>query len=182
MSSLRFIKQVDMNLSAHFIDVNNVFSADFDFYRVIVSNFSVDGTGATGFYWRLLNSAGTMQVNDQYEYAHRSLSGESTTVTDTGQTSQTSWENIIAPTDQVPDTAGGFFDFLYPFDNNKDTIIFYGTASSQQAGILRNRTGGGRYYAPSYNSFTGFRIFPHSTTNNNNIVSGQILVFGYRNA
>ena len=180
MSSFRLIKQVDMS-GANIVDVNNIFSDDFDIYRVVVSDWNTDGTGGTTYYMRLLNSAGTMQINAQYEYAHRRTNSANTTISDAGQFDQTSWENPFLSAYPVPDTSSGIVDFFYPFDNDKDTIILYDTCSTNNSTVF-SRTGGGRYTAPSYNSFTGFRLFPHSTSQNNTITSGQISVYGYRNA
>ena len=68
MSNLRLINETTVTSGVTTVNVTDVFSADFDIYKVVLENFNVQ-TANDYFYMKLLNSAGSVVTTSTYDSA-----------------------------------------------------------------------------------------------------------------
>ena len=68
MSALRLINETEVTSGVTTVNVTDVFSADFDIYKVTLENFNVQ-TAIDYFYMKLLDSAGSVIGTSTYDCA-----------------------------------------------------------------------------------------------------------------
>ena len=88
MSNLRLINETEITSSVSSVSVKDVFSADYDIYKIVANGISLTGTTNTEIYFRFLNSAGGIIVTPNYQFAVELMRSDST-VGQTAGTSQT---------------------------------------------------------------------------------------------
>jgi hypothetical protein len=147
--------------------VDNVFSADFDAYKIIITNYqlTVDtatlfrmGTSNTGYYQNQLATAGYSTVSGNVVFENIA-NGANWSVGTIGAATVKS---------------GGSVEIQNPFTATPTT--FQGLGSDPRTTGFSMRLSAGYHSVAS--SFTGFTILPTS----GNFTSGTIKVYGYRSA
>ena len=71
MSALRLINETEITSTVTQIDVDNIFSADFDIYKIVLDGVQESSSG--NHQWvrmRFINSSGSVISASQYDYAH----------------------------------------------------------------------------------------------------------------
>ena len=82
MSNLRFLSETNISSAVSSITLTNLFTDDFDIYKVIIT---AEGVSVTGANLRFVNSAGTVVTNSSYDramYIGRANAVASTTATE----------------------------------------------------------------------------------------------------
>jgi len=149
--------------SANPINVNGVFSADYDYYRVILYLEPTSGSVIANFKYR---TAGTDNSGASYAYFARTLNSANGTTADTNNRTQTIG-TLVNATGVAQSLV---WEIQFPFDSGKNTF-------SQINGVVavgNHQTGGQAFNANA--SFDGFSIIPSTAS-----YTGELSVYGYRN-
>ena len=141
--------------------VNDVFSATYDNYRIVITYTSAPGA-ATRLRWRV---SGSDNTTTNYNYTgFRSNMADSTTGSWT-QTADGNDFHFIGET-TTSDISSSVLDVFRPFATAKTNYVF--------SAIRIGQFYGGAGYFNATTSFTGFTIYSASGT-----LTGSVSVFGY---
>lgn len=147
------------------IVLSNVFSSEFDSYRIVVSDARLTsgasnlkmtlGATATGYYW-----SGSYMTY-----------GASPALTSEGGSNAALWATgIIASTV----SSGGYIDIFNPFLSQVTSYVSFGTDTRASGGAMRNAYAG---FLNNSTSYTDFTINNESQT----YANISVRVYGYRN-
>ena len=140
------------------VTVNNAFSADYDNYKIVISD--VVGSTAANMTFQFSGITGSV-----YLAAGTFFNFGSATVNGFGPAAATSW--IMAPSNTL--TSNWSADVISPFASRRK--VFMGKGVGDASNYEFNG------YCNSTTSATGFVISPSA----GNITGGKIRVYGYRN-
>lgn len=174
-SNLRLIDQTTVSSSVSVVNVENVFSADFDVYQIVAHGFSTASTTATESFLRYINSNGSVVTAD-YDFAcwYMKAEGSYSKINSSNTGESTKIHYAVGTPDQAPDVGNGLLNIFNPFNSSAYT---YNTG--QQSSYYSNprylsTIGVGRLKQTA--SITGFQFsFPSS-----NVSSGTIKTYGLR--
>jgi len=122
MSNLRLINQTEISSSVSSVNVTDVFSADFDIYKIVTDEISTTGTASTGAKIRLINSSGSVISASNYDYAYISMLSSGATA-DVRSTNNTFVEEFFGLGYQSPQTAGSVTYCFNPFSSSSYTFF-----------------------------------------------------------
>jgi len=172
MSALRLINETLVTSAVSTVSVTDVFSADFDIYKVTCENFS-NSTGAQNIDLKFINASGSVITSSQYDWAYLRLN-DYTSFTEVRNTNDTNWENFWGKSDSASgETQNAVAYFFNPYLSSSYT---FGLVQSSNAlnGQLQAIKGIGVLTETS--SVTGFQIAFNSYASNN----GKIRTYGLR--
>ena len=174
MSSLRFIKQVEITSSVSSVDVTDVFSEDFDIYKIVTSNIQTAGAAATSAVLRVIESSGNLVVfnsafQGQYQYAGLSMTDASAYVEEKS-TADTKIKEFFGVGYQSPSSSGSVSYCFNPYQNDRYTFFI----NQSSSGSLRTRKQ--IALVPNVSSVTGFQV--KADTVSRPYDSGLIRVYG----
>tara|TARA_R100001163_G_C5040126_1_gene178459 strand:- start:247 stop:765 length:519 start_codon:yes stop_codon:yes gene_type:complete len=169
--NLEFIKSVEVTSSVSSIDVDNVFTDDYDVYFVTVVGFSTVGTTQTRLYLRYIDSSGTVENGSTYDYATLRLNSN-TAFTEAKSTTATYQQ--YSQIDQEPESSALSFYVFNPFDSSSYTFQTYQQASAAVGGFKGIKGIGVEHTAQSHR---GFQILEISTRP---FDKGKIFVYGVK--
>ena len=166
MSNLRLINETEVTSGVSTANVTDIFSADFDIYKVDIS----DMAGANAYwYLRLINSSGSV-ITTTYDNATLLMKSNTTFSEYRGTNTASMWatSNI-----SYSDGNSGVFYFFNPFSSSSYTFMLgqetgYGFSASRtnkNIGVYKNTE-----------SITGISILNYSST----FSSGTIRTYGLR--
>ena len=170
-TQLQLIKSQTITSSVSTFDVTDVFSGNYDVYKIVTRGISTTGTAATGVKIRLINSSGSVVSTSDYDYAYISMLSSGAT-SDTRSTNNTYIEEIFGIAYQSPQNANSVVYCYNPFSSSSYTFLNF----SASAGQLRAPKGIGVYKQNT--SMTGFQIL--DSTGARPFGSGQIAVYGVK--
>jgi|TARA_R100000152_G_C6728523_1_gene153513 hypothetical protein len=170
MSDLRLLNQTTVSSSVSTVNVTNVFSSDFDIYKIVFDGISTAGSTATPLHARLLNSSGSPITSSEYDYVFELMKAEAS-FTESRATNQTKWDNFFGNPDDNPELVSGVAYIFNPFSSSSYTF-----AINQVAVETR------RFYKmiqvfTELTSITGFQAFE---SNSRPINSGVFKTYGLR--
>ena len=173
MSALRLINQTEISSGVSSVDVTDVFSADFDIYKIIVTNLATVGTSSTATDMRLIRASGSVNDNSSYDDAYTNMKAE-TSFQEVRETGQQQLNNIFGVPDQSPEVSSSVTYVFNPFQTT--TYTFVVNESSRFAG---GNFRGQKYIGilEELDSMSGFRLFE---TNTRPFASGTIRTYGLR--
>ena len=172
MSALRLINETTVSASVSNVDVTDVFSADFDIYKITTSGFTTVSTTNTDLDGRFINSSGSVISSSSYDTTHLNQKAE-TSFSSTRQTNQTEISSIFGSADDSPEGSGTVIYIFNPFSSSSYTFGLF-QVSSNFSGVHRSRKG--ITVLKSTASITGFRIVGVSA----NVDEGFIRTYGLR--
>ena len=73
MSNLRFLNETTVGSSVSTVDVTDVFTSDFDIYKIVVPQMVTNGTASTDVAMRFINSSGSIVTASEYDWAKRGI-------------------------------------------------------------------------------------------------------------
>ena len=76
MSNIRLINETEITSSQSSTTVNNIFSSDYDIYKIVVNDFSQAGATETAISMRYVNSASSILTDSNYDYAFLTMKTE----------------------------------------------------------------------------------------------------------
>ena len=156
MSNLRLINETTTTVS-NLINITDVFSADFDIYKIVISGLNQDTNVANEINGiRLINSSGSVITSSNYDYAVLNLKSSASF----SESKSTSASNIFMGqrADQVGDGSNNTVFYVFnPFDSSSYTFTLSQSASADSAFDNINAKGIGVLHQT--NSITGFQIY-----------------------
>lgn len=167
-SGLVYIGATTLNAVSN--NITNVFSATYDSYRVVISNFSSATTTVRVINVRLLSGT-TPNTDAQYDYCYNfayptNLGGNA------GIANATSWEIALASTKNGQNIT---IDFNSPQKAHASSVIFQSMTFQNDINAYIIRQGGGGHDVAT--AFDGFQIYGVTDA-----LSGTVRVYGYRQA
>mgnify|MGYP003116283523 CR=1 FL=1 len=150
MSSLRFIKEVEITSSVSSIDITNVFSEDFDIYKIVTSNIQTAGSASTSAVLRVINSSGSV-ITSNYQYAGLSMT-DAYAFVEEKSTADTKIKEFFGVGYQSPSSSGSVSYCLNPYQNNRYTFFI----NQSSSGSLRYKKQ--IALVPNFSSVTGFQV------------------------
>jgi hypothetical protein len=148
--------------SAATINVNGVFSADYDFYKVVGFLTPTSGTVTPNFKYR---TAGTDNSSALYNFLARTISSLNGTTSDTFNRTQTIGTLMNGTTVNVPFV----WEIQLPFDSSQNTF-----SQINGTGATGNAHSGSQSFSGNA-SFDGFSIIASTAS-----YTGKLSVYGYR--
>ena len=172
MSNLRLINETTISATASTVNITNLFTSDFQVYKMIFTDFKTDTTGQV-FSGRFIDAVGNViQEDSLYDYAVLEMKSNGSSGEDKG-TSQNNMQSIIG---RMGDKDQSFGCVLYIYLPNKtDTFTFVTSQFSGMSGSNLRQFQGMFAYKKDV-SVTGLQI----RNNNNNFTAGNIRTFGIR--
>lgn len=153
MSALRLINETNITTSVSTVNIENVFSSDFDIYKIITSGLSTAGTDQTDPNLRFIASSGDTIVSDSYDYAH--TIARSGSVTDQKGSDQPQFYRAFAEgIDQEPESAGGVLYVYSPASTTYTYVTYHSECAA--AGLFLMIKGGGTLQVKT--ALTGFQV------------------------
>ena len=73
MSNLRLINETTVGSSVSTVNVTDVFSSDFEIYKIVVPQMTTTGVASTDVAMRFINSSGSVISDSDYDYANLGL-------------------------------------------------------------------------------------------------------------
>ena len=163
MSNLRLINETTVSSSVSTVSVTDIFSADFDIYK-IVGNFTCSGGSDASL--QFINSSGSVISASSYDWAMLIMKGETSFVEykNTGQTNMTA---LFHGTEQ------GSSNTIYAFNpfNSSAYSFVLGQTSGKSGSNLRTYKNIGVLKQTA--SMTGFKL-----TFDVNATSGSVRTYG----
>ena len=153
MSALRLLNDTTVSSSVHFVNVEDVFTTDFEVYQVVGANFLGATSTATGTNMRLINASGSV-IADDYMYAQQSMKAETGFGENRSEDESRIW-NVMSGVDDSGQASGGDFWIFNPASSSNYTWVLYESAGSP-SGNFRGYKGIACY--PKNLSITGFQI------------------------
>lgn len=150
MSSLRFIKEVEITSTVSSIDITNVFSEDFDIYKIVTSDIQTAGSAATSAVLRVINSSGSV-ITSNYQYAGLSMTDYATFVEEKS-TADTKIKEFFGVGYQSPSSSGSVSYCFNPYQNDRYTFFI----NQSSSGSLRFKKQ--IALVPNVSSITGFQV------------------------
>jgi len=157
MSNLRLINETSAS-SVSSISVTDVFSADFDIYKVIIKN--VDSTAENYTYMRFINSSGSIVTASNYEYATQ-FSRSYNTFTEVKSQSDDEFTRFGVQ-DTGTEDGGSTVAYIFNPYSSSSYSFFINQHSGQGSLGLVGLKGIGQLRENS--SITGMNIYPASGT------------------
>lgn len=156
MSNLRLINETTTTV-ANSISVTDVFSADFDIYKIVISGLNQDTNVANEINGiRLINSSGSVITSTVYDYAILGMNSGSSF--DESRSTSATMIFMGQRADQVGDGSNNTVFYVFnPFNSSSYTFTLSQSASADSAFDNINAKGIGVLHQT--NSITGFQIF-----------------------
>ena len=172
MSNLRLINETLVTSAVSTVSVTDVFSADFDIYKVTCMNFD-NSSGAQNIDLKFINSSGSVITSSQYDWAYLRLN-DYTGFTEARNTNDSNWENFWGKDDSGSgETQNVVAYFFNPFSSTSYTF-----GLTQSSNVVNSQLQGtkGIGVLTETSSVTGFQIVFNSSASNN----GKIRTYGLR--
>jgi len=174
MSNLRLINETEITSSQSSTNITDVFSSNFDIYKITLQDISTVGTTDVDINARFINSSGSVDTTGTYHYAVLQLKSYSAFTENRG----TTYNRIdrITLSDQSPEAQGSVIYVYNPFSSSSYTFLNWQSSYSRDNGYGEGFKGIGCLLELS--SITGIQFFDVNTDRPYN--SGTIRVYGLR--
>ena len=152
MSNLRLINETTTTAGVQTVSITNVFSSNFDIYKIVGAVNLANNSTATGFNLRFINSSGSV-ISTDYDYAQLGMKGE-TSFSENRSASETRLWNVFGALDDSGQSAGNVAYVFNPYSSSSYTFCLW-QASTKPSGNLRVYKGIGLLH--QLNSIAGFQ-------------------------
>ena len=170
MSNLRLINETTVSASTSSVSVTDVFSADYDIYKITTNNFSTVGTTQTALDLRFINASGSVITASEYDYAYLNMKAD-TSFAQVRDTNDTFIDNFFGVCDQSPEGASSVTYVFNPFSSSSYTFAI------NQVAVETRRWYKMIQVLTELSSVTGFQAFE---SNSRPINSGVFRTYGIR--
>lgn len=175
MSNLRLINETTITSGVSQVNIEDVFSADFDIYKIIANDISTVGTDQTDPNLRFINSSGSLILASNYDYAHQIMRTDSG-FTEQRPTNQDKFYRFFGEsTDQSPESASQISYIFNPFSSSTYTFAMYSSMVAA-AGLKLGMKGVGVLKQKA--SMTGFQVFDN--VGSRPFAGGTVRTYGLR--
>ena len=172
MSNLRLLDETIVTASTSHVSVKDVFSSDYDVYKITTNNFSTVGSTATALDLRLIDVGDVVVTRSNHDYAYLNMRASST-FTEINDQNARFFDNFFGVADQSPESGSSVTYVFNPFSSTSFTFLI--NESSRRDGSFKSV----KYIAVQKfaRSMTGFCLFE---TNVRPFNSGVIRTYGLR--
>jgi hypothetical protein len=177
MSALRLINETTITSNVNGISITDVFSSDFDIYKVTFNDLTND-TGNANVVLRFINSSGSIISASNYDWAFMDMGGgiafgeyKATNSASLGNTD--AW---VVTTSTTPNSSSATMYVFNPYSSSS-----YSFALLQSSGLIltnASRTRKAIGVLKQTASMTGFHIY--QSTSSVNLTTGTIRTYGLR--
>jgi len=172
VGNLELIHKETISASTSSVSIDNVFSTDYDVYKITISGVSTVGTSGTFLAIRFIDNAGSVITNNEYDWADLEMRSDSS-FSDDNDTG-VSFMRMNGLTDQSPESMGANVNIYNPYDSSSYTFI-----NGQSSGITSNLRGGKNIGVHKVaETIRGFAVI--ETNGSRPINSGNICVYGVK--
>ena len=171
MSNLRLINETELVDGVTTFSATDVFSTDFDIYKITINNLSHNSGSPAQISYRFINSAGSIVTSSQYDSATLQMKSNAT-FTEIRNVNQTDSE-LMGYADLSPEASGFVIYVFNPTNTNSYTFFISQNVSAVSAVVYPHKSIG---VLTELSSITGFQIIASSNTLN----SGNMKVYGLR--
>ena len=174
MSNLRLLNETEITSSQSSTSITDVFSADFDIYKITVNGVSTVGTTFTGLDVRFINSSGSVISASEYDYAGLEMKTDTTFGENRNTNQSLLYRGFSISTDQAPESTASVSYVFNPFDSSSYTFFL-----SQHFSTYHSLERAEKYIGvlTQTNSITGFQMLEVNTRPYD---SGVIRTYGLR--
>ena len=146
MSNLRLLDETNITSSVSTVSVTDVFSSDFNIYKIVTTGLSTAGTSQTDPNFRFISIGGLPISSTNYDYAH--TIARSGSVTDQRSTNQAQFYRAFAEgIDQEPESQGSVMYVFNPFLSTYSYVTYHSECAAASlflmikgGGIFKNKT------------------------------------------
>ena len=175
MSNLRLINETTITSGSSIVSITDVFSADFEVYKIVFSEMTTVGTLQTSPNFRFINSGGSVVSSSDYCYAHLIMRSDAS-FTDQYATSQAQFYRFQAESvDQAPESQGQVSYIFNPFSSSSYTFAIY---QSMTSGASLDLALKGNGVLKQTASMTGFQVIDSNASRP--FASGTVKTYGLR--
>ena len=173
VGNLEFIKSETISSSVANISITDVFSANYDVYKMTVKAVGLAGGTASRIDGRLINSSGSVISSSNYDRAELSLKAH-TSFQELRSVGADTMFDYLAATDQTPETSGGVVYFFNPFSSSSYTFM-----TVQSSSFLNSEFRGSKsiFVLKTTDSITGVQLI---SGGGDNLSEGKISVYGVK--
>ena len=172
MSNLRLISETLVTSAVSTVSVTDVFSSDFDIYKVTCIGFS-NSSDAQNIDLKFINSSGSVITSSEYDWAYLRLN-DYNPYTEAKSTNDTNFENFWGKDDSVTGEGNNVVAYFFnPYSSSSYTFALNESSNSLNM-QLQGTKGVGVLTETS--SVAGFQIVFNSYASNN----GKIRTYGLR--
>ncbi len=173
MSNLRLLNETTVGSSVTTVNVEDVFSADFDVYKIVIPQMNTVGTASTDVALRFINSSGSVISSSNYDYANLGLRAYTTYTIENDE--NVTYIQKFGQADQEPD---GTSIVSYIFNPFSDSIFTY--VLQQNSFNFGSGQGGGKGIGvlTELVSITGYQLVAVSSTRP--FTTSKIRTYGLR--
>jgi len=177
MSNLRLINETEITSNVNGISITDVFSSDFDIYKVTFNDLTND-TGNANVVLRFINSAGGIVTASNYDYGFIDMGGgiAYAAYVGTDKPSLGNTDAWVVSTSTTPNSSSATMYVFNPYSSSN-----YSFAILQSAGLIltnASRTRKAIGVLKQTASMTGFHIY--QSTSSVNLTTGTIRTYGLR--
>ena len=176
MSNLRLINETSISSSVSSFSVTDVFTSDFDIYKITATGLSTTGTDYTEVDFRFITGSGSVVSSSNYHYGGLHMLNW-TGFTDLYSTSQSKIRRCFAEsTDQAPETAGANLWVFNPAVSGNYSQVLYQNSSYYGGSYGTSYVGFGLYKV--LGTMTGFNAY--EANGSRPLASGTFRTYGLR--
>jgi len=132
--NLEFIHKETISTTTSSVNIDNIFSADYDVYKITMYGITTLGTLATVLALRFIDSGGSVISGAEYDFASLRMDNN-TTYTEDKAIATTSIQ-YIATLDQNAETVGAVTYIFNPYDSSSYSFLL-NQSSGAYSGIMR---------------------------------------------
>ena len=171
MSNLRLLNETTSSSVAS-LSITDIFSSDFDIYKITLSNFNADSSNPF-LQFRFINSSGAIITSSNYDSGSLYLRSWNTDI-EYNNTNQNTMKNLALTNSQTTaDTGGAVFYIFNPFSSSSYTFVIGQSQAQDTSGTYSFKAIGS---LTELSSCTGLNI-NFSSANN---VSLDVKTYGLR--
>jgi hypothetical protein len=176
MSNLRLINETSISSSVSSFSVEDVFSSDFDIYKITCTGLSTTGTTYVDVNMRLINASGSVITASNYKYGYR-LGLSFLGFADIKSTSNNViYRGFSETTDQSPEVASTVIWVFNPYTSTEHTQLLIQNTQSYGGSYYTFMNGGA--WLVSNESIGGFQAV--ESNGSRPLASGTFRTYGLR--
>tara|TARA_B100000029_G_scaffold507843_1_gene593390 strand:- start:732 stop:1271 length:540 start_codon:yes stop_codon:yes gene_type:complete len=176
MSNLRLIDETKITSSVSSINIEDVFSSDFDIYRITCTDLTLTGTTYVEVGMRLIDSTGAVLSGTDYGHGARQMMSWLSYV-DAYDNNNTQFRRAFTETtDQAPEVAGSSFWIFNPYSSSHHTYMLHQNTQAYGGSYHSSMHGFGIYKVNK--SITGFQAI--ESDGSRPMAAGSFRTYGLR--
>jgi len=130
MSNLRLINETSVSSSVANVQVQDVFSSDFDIYKIVISNTDLTTSGSNAqIIMRFINASGSLVKDTDYDFAYQNIKPFAS-FTEAQNTNQSAIDGLIWLGEDSADSGGVVVYVFNPYTSGSYTFSLFQSFSA----------------------------------------------------